>query len=159
MTSRIFIDSSLLVEKAKKSRTDLFDALIRNPNLEKCISATVLSEFTFHLLAIEGGKAPRTLKEAQAIPALLSANPPQDFLRLFTFVPDSSQTVLVYLDLMSKYNLLPNDALILSACVLYEIPYLASYDKADFETPCFKEGIGLIHSLTDLDWILKTENR
>lgn len=112
---------------------------------------TCTDEFTFHLLAIEGGKAPRTLKENRTIQALLRANPPDILLNLFTFLPDSSQTISVYIDLMAKYNLLPNDALILSACVLNNIPFLASYDLTDFENACVGEGIRLISDVSNLD--------
>ena len=151
MTSnRILLDSSILVEKAKRTRQGLFDALLQRDNLEKCICSTVLSEFAFHLLAIEGGKAPQTLKQNATIPTLLSANSPEPLLNVFTFLPDSSQTISLYLSLMIRYNLLPNDALILSACLLHEVPMLANYDKPDFELACLKEGIKLIGDVTDL---------
>jgi predicted nucleic acid-binding protein len=152
MTSRrIVLDSSILVEKAKRSRVELFDTLMLHDEYEKCICSPVLSEFTFHLLAIEGGKSPRTLKENRSISALLTANPPYTLLNLFTFLPDSSQTISVYVDMMSKYNLLPNDALILSACILHNIPYLASYDVTDFEKACEGERVKLISNVLDLD--------
>ncbi len=151
MTSnRILLDSSILVEKAKRTRPQVFDALLQRDDYEKCICSAVLSEFAFHLLAIEGGKAPRTLKENAVIPALISANSPEALLRLFTFLPDSSQTISTYLTLMVRYNLLPNDALILSACVLHEIPLLASYDQPDFERACLGEGITLIADVAAL---------
>ena len=145
------LDSSVLVEKAKRTRVELFDTLMQANEYEKCICSPVLSEFTFHLLAIEGGKAPRTLKENRIIPTLLKANPPAILLHLFTFLPDSSQTISVYVDLMIKYNLLPNDALILSACVLHNISYLASYDQTDFEKACAGEGVTLISEISDLN--------
>ncbi|WP_229321286.1 PIN domain-containing protein [Larkinella knui] len=145
------LDSSLLVEKAKRTRVELFDILMQRNEYEKCICSPVLSEFTFHLLAIEGGKAPRTLKENRLIPALLTANPPDILLHLFTLLPDSSQTISIYIDLMIKYNLLPNDALILSACLLHNIPYLASYDQTDFEKACAGEGVILISDFSDLN--------
>lgn len=151
MTSnRILLDSSILVEKAKRTQHELFDALLQRDDFEKCICSAVLSEFAFHLLAIEGGKAPRTLKENALIPTLLSTNSPEALLHSFTFLPDSSETISVYLNLMIRYNLLPNDALILSACLLHEIPMLASYDKPDFERACLNEGVNLICDVTDL---------
>lgn len=149
-SSRILLDSSILVEKAKKRRQDLFDALTLRTDLEQCICSAVLSEFAFHLLAVEGGKAPRTLKENAVIPALLSANSPELLLEKFTFLPDSRRTISTYLNLMTKYNLLPNDALILSACVLHEVPALASYDKPDFERACLGESIQSISDASEL---------
>lgn len=150
ISNRIMLDSSILVEKAKRTRIDLFDLLMRRDDYEKCICSPVLSEFAFHLLAIEGGKAPRTLKENREIAALLTVNPPDTLLNLFTFLPDNSQTVSLYIDLMTKYNLLPNDALILSACILHRIPYLASYDLTDFEKACDGENIMLISNISAL---------
>jgi predicted nucleic acid-binding protein len=45
--------------------------------------------------------------------------------------------------LMSKYNLLPNDAIILATCKIHNITQLASHDK-DFKTACDIEGITLL---------------
>jgi predicted nucleic acid-binding protein len=44
---------------------------------------------------------------------------------------------------MSKYNLLPNDAIILATCKIHGITELASHD-ADFTIPCGEEGIELL---------------
>lgn len=71
MSSRIFLDSSILVESTKGNRTDLFDYLVLNDKYEICISQIVLSEYTFYLLIIEGGKAPLTLKRDKTIPAII----------------------------------------------------------------------------------------
>mgnify|MGYP001297363587 CR=1 FL=1 len=51
---------------------------------------------------------------------------------------------------MSKYNLLPNDALILAACKTYNIPALASFDP-DFIAPCRGEGIHLLQTPADFE--------
>ncbi len=42
-----------------------------------------------------------------------------------------------------KYNLLPNDAIILAICKIHGIIQLASHDK-DFVEPCKQEGITLL---------------
>ena len=81
MSSRIFLDSSILVEKAKGTKHELFDFLIDNLALEKCINSTVLSEFTYYYLAIEGSTSPRTLKEKQLIPLLSSKIVRLNFLK------------------------------------------------------------------------------
>lgn len=41
---------------------------------------------------------------------------------------------------MSKYNLLPNDAIILGTCILHEIKFLATHDS-DFDIAAPAEGI------------------
>jgi len=50
---------------------------------------------------------------------------------------------------MQRYNLLPNDALILASCQLHGIPALASYDP-DFETACAGENVRLVRQISDL---------
>ena len=50
---------------------------------------------------------------------------------------------------MKKYNLLPNDALILASLKRHDIKHLASYDKKDFEHPCKIEKINLITSIEE----------
>lgn len=89
MSNRIFLDSSILVEKAKGTKHELFDFLIDNLTLEKCINSTVLSEFTYYYLAIEGSVSPRTLKEKQSIPSIIQQNSPIEFLEIFTYLTDS----------------------------------------------------------------------
>jgi predicted nucleic acid-binding protein len=58
MNNRIFLDSSILVEYAKRSKIELLESLLRRTDLEWCISETVLSEYTYYALIIEGQKAP-----------------------------------------------------------------------------------------------------
>lgn len=148
-SNRLFIDSSILIEWAKKARIDLFDYLMDEPSIEMCISETVLSEFAFYWLAIGGEKAPATLKRDGSIGATLTTYDPQPVLDQFTFLANSSPIVSMSLRLMATYNLLPNDALILATCKLHRISRIASYD-ADFATACAGEGIQLIQQVADL---------
>jgi predicted nucleic acid-binding protein len=71
MNNRIFLNSSILVEKAKGTKEELFDFLIDNSTIEKCINTIVLSEFTYYFSAIEGSSSPRTLKVKKIIPTIL----------------------------------------------------------------------------------------
>ena len=52
--------------------------------------------------------------------------------------------------LMSKYNLLPNDAVILATCKLNNITKIASHDS-DFIIPCEAEGIELLREDYQVD--------
>jgi uncharacterized protein len=124
--------------------------LIENTAIEKCINATVLSEFTYYYLAIEGSSSPRTLKEKRFIPRIIRQNNPINLLKLFTYFPDNQSVIDIYLDLMEKYNLLPNDALILATCKIHKISQLASFDKTDFEKACLSEQIKLVQKVEDL---------
>lgn len=151
MSSKIFLDSSILVEKAKRTREALFDYLIGDDSLEKCINPIVLSEFTYYYLAIEGDASPMSLKVRKAIQPILSENSPEALLKVFTFLRDDSSVISLYLTLMEKYNLLPNDALILANCKIHEIPSIASYDVNDFKVACESEGIKLISEIDDFN--------
>lgn len=148
MNSRIFVDSSVLVEWAKKTQPDLYNHLANAVQYKLCISQVVLSEFTYYWLTVEGKKAPPTLKRDGVIPALLANHSPLDVLSRFTFLEPGPAVIPLYLRYMEQYNLLPNDALILATCQLNGIDQIASYD-ADFRNACAGEGIRLIQSVAD----------
>ncbi len=143
------LDSSILVEYIKQNKTELLDWLAKNDAYELCVNSTVLSECTFHWIALYGGKAPRTIQQAGRIPAVLINRPPAEFLSQFTVLPSDDRIVPLYLDLMQQYNLLPNDALIIATAKLHQIPAVASFD-ADFVDACAGEGIRLVREVADL---------
>ncbi len=134
----------------KKQKEQLFDFLIDNSTIEKCINTIVLSEFTYYFLAIEGASSPRTLKEKKIIPTILQQNNPIILLELFTYLTDSQAIAGTCLDLMQKYNLLPNDVLILATCKTHQIQQIASFDSTDFEKACLGENIKLVQRIEDL---------
>ena len=146
---RVFLDSSMLVEKAKGRKQKLFDYLTANIDYELCISQIVLSEYTFYLLIIEGGKAPLTLKRDGVITTIIEQHNPAGFLDTLTFLEADAAIIPLYLRLMKDYNLLPNDALILATCKLHRVEQIASFDD-DFAPACTGEGIRLIRSVEDL---------
>jgi predicted nucleic acid-binding protein len=151
MSSKIFLDSSILVEKAKGTKEELFDYLIGDDSVEKCINSIVLSEFTYYFLAIEGNASPMSLKMRKAIQPILKKNSPKDLLKVFTYLRDDSSVISLYLTFMEKYNLLPNDALILANYKIHKILNIASYDVNDFKEVCESEGINLISKIKDLN--------
>ncbi len=97
------LDSSILVEYIKQNKTELLDWLAKNDAYELCINSTVLSESTFHWIALYGEKAPRTIQLGR-IPAVLISRPPAEFLSQFTVLPSDDRIVPLYLDLMQQYN-------------------------------------------------------
>lgn len=149
MTSKLFLDSSILVEWAKKTQPDLFDHLADNVAYELCISQIIVSEFVYYWLAVGGGKAPVTLKRDGAIANILQTYNPVNLLSKLTWIDANQQLIPLHLRLMQQYNLLPNDALILATCKLNNITQLASFDT-DFAPACACEGIQLISQLSDL---------
>jgi predicted nucleic acid-binding protein len=143
-TSNIFVDSSVLVEAVKGNRVNFFTALINDINNRLFINETVLSEYLFHVLAMTGGAFPKALKEKGDIAALIDNNQKLVIaLSDFSFLEAGSSLILLVPKLMSKHNLLPNDAIILATCKIHNITKLASHDS-DFILPCKAEGIELL---------------
>ena len=138
-----FIDSSILIEYNKGTKTKLVSILTENEQNKCLLNETVLSEFLFHFLAKTGAKAPLTLKSGNAIMNVFAASNQYKLISFFTFLPNTKELFSLVPILMSKYNLLPNDAIILATCKLNGISQLASH-YADFIIPCKLEGITLL---------------
>jgi len=94
-----------------------------------------------------------TIKRDGNISNVLSQYDPISVLKDFLVVSETSEVALVF-SLMQKYNLLPNDALILATCLHHSLPYLASYDENDFRDACTAEGIKLIGSEAEATQLL-----
>ncbi len=142
-TNRIFVDSSVFVEAIKGNKTNFYNNLISTVSNEYFINEVVLSEYLFYALAVYGGSSPRTLKERGAIPVLINTDFRKPVLKYFSLLNSDVSFFTTVPDLMVKYNLLPNDAIILATCKLHAITKLASHDR-DFIIPCKAEGIELL---------------
>ena len=143
----VFVDSSLLVEYIKDRKVALLDYLLKHQR-DLAINSTVVSEFLFYFIGFKGDKSPMTLKRNNSIGAIIEQNNPVAILEGFTVLPESNDIALV-VSLMKEHNLLPNDALILATCLQHRIPYLASYDVADFAPACAAEGIVLLSDVEE----------
>jgi uncharacterized protein len=148
--NRLFLDSSILVEYVKGSKTDLLDHLLNETGISLFISQIVISEFYFHALAAYGGKSPLSLKMSGGIGQIMQQYQPQQFLQLFNFLTDDAAFVETTAQLMEKHNLLPNDALIIANCQHHNIKHIASYDLNDLTPVCKAENMVLISSVQDV---------
>ena len=131
--NKIFLDSSILVEYVKGTKTDLLDYLLNDSSYTLFISQIVISEFYFHALATYGLKSPLTLKMSGSIGGIMQLHKPQEFLHLFDFLVDDATFVDTAASLMVRYNLLPNDAF-----NYYQLPtsrYL-SHCQLRYKRPC-----------------------
>ena len=146
---KIFIDSSLLVEYIKGAKTDLLEKLILS-DYQCYTNAIVYSEFMFYYLAIIGGKSPLSIKENKMIGKTIKRHNPIELFSNFEILPIENEIVKLSYNLMLKYNLLPNDALILATTKINKIDKLASYDQNDFGIPCELEAVSLIKTTSDL---------
>lgn len=157
MSNRIFFDSSLLIEYRKGNHTELFESLVSHSDWLPCISQIVVSEYLYHHLAIFGGKAPLSIKTAKEIENILVANDPTLFLEQFKWLKDDENIRKLSITLMAKYNLMPNDALIISICKVHKVKFLASLD-IDFKAVCLQEKITLVSHIHDLDRIKEEDD-
>ncbi|CAD5244070.1 type II toxin-antitoxin system VapC family toxin [Thermococcus camini] len=138
----LLIDSSLIVEyfKGNERAVELFESF-ENEDLALYITETVSSEVTYLLLGYFSKLAPRTIKGKKGklpseIQVVFKA------LRSFGFVESSQRTLFKAMELIEKYAMLPNDALILATCIEHGFA-LATLDE-DFFEPAKKEGVELV---------------
>jgi len=148
MSNKIFLDSSILVEAYKGSKKELLIAIARPADINLFISSIVLSEFYFHFVAYEANTSPMTAKEKGEVANIFSSKNPESLMAEFIMIDGDESTPEMAANLMGTYNLLPNDALILTICKLHQIPALASYDP-DFVNVCKGENITLLSSVED----------
>ena len=137
------LDSSVLIEYSKNNKTKLLVQLVSTTDIECFISETVVSEYLYHFLAINGGRSRRATQSANEIEKIFMTSPDYRFLKRFSFLQTNDTLFSLVPDMMRRYNLLSNDAIILATCKINGITQLASHDK-DFIEPCKAEGITLL---------------
>ncbi len=137
-----FVDSNIIIEAFKKSGSEKASEIL-NFILKKgviCFTNIIVeSEAVFHLITKSKGK--------------LTLNELEDFLDFFEFLPLNNDIRTMFRKFVEKHKLKPNDAIILSTCKYYGVPYLVSLDS-DFEKPCKEEGVELINSPEKLKEVL-----
>ena len=145
MINKIFIDSSVLIEAYKGNKVDFYHSLFSDNSNQLFLNEIVLSEYLYYILGFNAGVSPRTLQQkSQIINALVSEKEQVNILEEFHFLTGNQDFIFDVPRLMSIYNLLPNDAIILATCKLHRIK-LASHDS-DFIIPCKSENIELLRS-------------
>jgi predicted nucleic acid-binding protein len=143
MTNRVMMDSSMLIEYIKKTKTTLLKTLLGDSSLTCCICEVVVSEFLFYYLKINSTASPLSAQSSKRIQPIIENSTDYSLLHLFHFLLSDKELYSVVPLLMAKYNLLPNDAIILATCKMHNITKLASHD-VDFIILCQEEGIELL---------------
>ncbi|WP_457643833.1 type II toxin-antitoxin system VapC family toxin [Persephonella sp.] len=146
MNSKIFIDSSIFIESFKGNKVAKEILEVAVDKYEIYINDIVFSEVVFKLLGIKSGKSPLTLKKSQNIPLIVDGL--RDYIELLTLsdlLMVNMEILKTSINFMKKYNLLSNDAIILSTCKYYKIELLASLDR-DFESILPQENMILVNS-------------
>lgn len=134
-----------MIEPLKGNKVDFYEQLISDLTNELFINDVVISECLYYILGFSAGVSPRTLQQKKKIKDTLENE--SKIIRAinnFNFLSGNSDFILEVPRLMSTYNLLPNDAIILATCKLHETK-LASHDS-DFIIPCNLENIELLNS-------------
>ncbi len=138
-----FIDSSILIEYNKGTKVRLFSSLMSNDLFRCIINETFVSEFLFHFLAHNGKRSPQAVHSSNQIAEVFKNSRQYKLISVCHFLPFDTRIISLVPLLMAKYNLLPNDAIILASCKLNHIKQLVSHDT-DFIIPCKAEGIDLL---------------
>ncbi len=147
---RAFVDSSILIEsfKGNKEAQDLLIEASDRFILYK--NSIVFSEVVYKTIGLYADKSPFTLKKQNKLEETLNnLYKHLQLLNIIRTLPLNREIEIKALEFMGKYNLLPNDALILATCKLHNIQTLLTMDR-DFEKACEKEDIKLVDSIEKL---------
>ena len=140
MTNRIFLDSSIFIEPLKGNKVDFYEQLISDLTNELFINDIVISEYLYYILGFSSGVSPRTLQQKKKIKDTLeNESKIIKAISNFNFLSGNQSFLSEAPRLMSTYNLLPNDAIILATCKLHGTK-LASNDSR-FMISCKSENI------------------
>ena len=136
------VDTSVIVEYMKGSpkADELISGLLNGKGV-LFINPAVFSEVIYVMIGHYSGKAPRTIKgNPKRLPKELDTV--FQILSDYAFVEVTRETTKIAKELIEKYAMLPNDALILATCIEHGFA-LATLDE-DFSEPAKKEGVELI---------------
>ncbi len=116
---------------------------------EVYINDIVFSEFVFHYISLKSGLSPLTMKGKKEVGKYINERDPKEFIDQFRVLDVNESVVSMAYDLIRKYSMLPNDAIILATCKFHEIDLLASLDR-DFEEACRLEGLKFAFGIGDI---------
>ncbi len=139
MRNGVFIDSNVIVRhlsgdfKAKK----IID-MVESGEIKGLINQIVVSEVLFVYIRLKTGKPSRYLKNNPDMLMKLNLDPVFEVLSIFTELPSSNEVSMLFHEMLKKYGLLPNDALIAATCKHYGIKKIATFDE-DFKNVDFLE--------------------
>ncbi len=141
---KCFIDSSVIIEQLKGNNPGFFQKIL-NDFESYCINSIVFSEIIYHSIGFSTGKSPLTIKENKLIPSVVREGDVLKLYKLFDILETNAKVIDQSIVLMNRYNLLPNDAIIIATCQVHKVKTIASTDK-DFVIVCRKENLNLISS-------------
>ncbi len=128
----ILVDTSVIVEylKGNPKAVYLISELLKGDNI-LFINPAVFSEVVYVMMGYYSGKAPKTIKgKSEKLPKELDIV--FRVLSDYAFAEITRQTIEIAGNLIRKYAMLPNDALILATCIEHGFA-LATLDEDFFE--------------------------
>jgi len=139
----VFVDTNILVrhlagdQKAKK----LIDQ-IEIGEIRGYINQIVVSEVVFVYMRLLTKLDAKTLKRNHEIICKIDLEPVYEILSIFVELQSSNLITVESRKIMSRYGLLPNDALIAATCKHYGIRKIATFDE-DFRRVDFLQVVEL----------------
>lgn len=145
MLEIVFVDSSVLTYHllndllyGKSSRD--FIGRVETGEIKGFISTRVVSETIFNFIKaavmvkhnLKANETIRFLKDNPYVIKTVNLNKPRELFSLFKILPVTETTIDLSYDIISKYSLLPSDAVHLATMNIHGITNLASNDS-DFE--------------------------
>ena len=135
----VFIDSSVFLDFLEGE--ERAKALLEEySGLEGCINAIVFSEVLFVYIKAETGKKSYELKKEPELVKSIELDDIMELLGRYRTLDIGEGVKSEAKELITKYGLLPNDALIAATCKHYGIRKIATFDP-DFDRVDFLEVI------------------
>ena len=144
------VDSTVLVEhlKGNPEATEILEAIVEE-NVAGYINETVASEVIFIYLKFTTGRSFRTLKKRPELVKAVRKEPVYELLSLFRFLETNEFIFNISKELIEKYGLLPNDALIGATALFYKLDGIITLDE-DFTELGRKENLHIVSSKEEL---------
>ncbi len=140
---RVFIDTNAIIELFRNNEgVKEFFRKVEDGQIEGLTNTIVFLE-TLHVYAIlKTDQGPMNLKKRPHILKSIDFSPVLKLFTILKILPVNSISMEDVVEIIQKYGLLPNDALIVATCKHYGIKKIATFDE-DFKRVDFLDVIEL----------------
>ena len=152
---RVFIDTNVIIDLLRgKEKVVTFFKRIELGDVIGFTNKVVFLETVHVYLILTTREGPLNLRKKPELISSADLTPILEIFDILQILPIDPIKERDVVEIITKYGLLPNDALVLATCKNHSIKYLISIDREDFTIPCEKERIILIDSAEKLKEIL-----
>ncbi|MEM1670820.1 MAG: type II toxin-antitoxin system VapC family toxin [Archaeoglobaceae archaeon] len=139
----VFVDTNVLIRHLSgDKRAKKVVEKVEMGEIDGYINQVVVSELIHVYLRLFTGRNSAYLKKNPEVIKAVNLEPVYDLLNIFNELSSSEIISRVSKELIMKYGLLPNDALIAATCKHYGIRKIATFDE-DFKRVDFLEVLEL----------------